>query len=537
MQAQQLWELQEERLLCRAQARHERSDAPPSGNCTLDVSSSISGTDVNLTISSTEVLRANGSINLTRGDLHWTHSSSDPVFTESSGTFTINARDITFASPIVVSSSGRDSVLTATGTLTFGGDFNTTSGGSALGSLTLTVGAIRASAATILTIDAAASTITLTNPVGAALTLTEAFSAASAGNAITIAGVSDLETFTGTYTPPPIVCAAAVCVFDTADADGNLSDIFRTLSADTSIEINAPGGILSFAEGAGDIMITAPTVSITAGSIDTGGSNLVITASGGVLTLSADISDHTGSLTLSGSAITLGRALTLTGTAIMLTGDISATNTALTIDAASGLTLGGDIDLGTGDLTLRVGGGFAIAAPQTLTAGSLDASFIGSAAVDFTAGSLNNLMVAIGGDGPRAATSGDFGRIRDCLVTGACVITLSAGELLAASLMAASGEALTISADGLALEFDGTGAITLSGTTISITAASINTGGRMLTITAASGDLTLNTGINTLNEAGTSGGAIALIASGNTIDFSSGGSAYTITGGDDHFDR
>ena len=86
-----------------------------------------------------------------------------------------------------------------------------------------------------------------------------------------------------------INCAGqtSVCSITRAtDEDVQISS--GNLSASESLTIDINLGILSFA-GTGLITVSAPTVSITAGSLDIGTRNLIIEATGGSLTLNTPI--------------------------------------------------------------------------------------------------------------------------------------------------------------------------------------------------------------------------------------------------------
>ena len=167
------------------------------------------------------------------------------------------------------------------------------------------------------------------------------------------------------YVFAPIGCGTEDACMLTPPANAVLR-LNPTLMADDSITIDASftdaDGVVIFNEvifsGTGAISITAPVVSITAGSIDIGDRALTITANGGTLTLGANITT-TGNLTLSGASITTTNTagLMLTGGAIELTGVLNTTNTAVggapvTINASGVLTLNNNIVTNLTALTL-----------------------------------------------------------------------------------------------------------------------------------------------------------------------------------------
>ena len=107
------------------------------------------------------------------------------------------------------------------------------------------------------------------------------------------------------------------------------------LGALVSITLDAGAGVLTFA-GTDDITLTAPTITITAGNINTSGRNLTITTDGGTLTLNiTGITAGTGNLSLTSGTILIGRAVsTPANTRIVLRGQD------VTLTAADGILLG-----------------------------------------------------------------------------------------------------------------------------------------------------------------------------------------------------
>ena len=94
----------------------------------------------------------------------------------------------------------------------------------------------------------------------------------------------------------------------------------------------------------------------------------------GAITVSSNIDTGTGDLTLSGTGITLSSSVdSLMGNAISLTGAIMR-DTALTVTATGVLTLNSDINLGTGDLIISATGGTTLGGAVMLTAGGITIS-------------------------------------------------------------------------------------------------------------------------------------------------------------------
>ena len=123
-----------------------------------------------------------------------------------------------------------------------------------------------------------------------------------------------------------------ICSITRTDADVEISS--GNLTASISLMVGIGTGDLSFA-GTGPIIISARTVTITAGTINITDRALTITTTTGSLTLAATITT-TGNITLNSTRIMLSGATTLTGATITITAPkIDIDTHALTITAST----------------------------------------------------------------------------------------------------------------------------------------------------------------------------------------------------------
>ena len=278
--------------------------------------------------------------------------------------------------------------------------------------------------------------------------------------------------------------------------------------------------------GTAPIALSGVRISLT-GLLNAENRAISITAAGD-LTLNDSIVGES-SLNLTGSKILLGDDISLTGGAVRLTGAINESGTKgndnLTITASGRLTLNSHINLGSGTLTLSVGE--RISVPNSGT--SITAA---AAMIAFSHSGVNNREVGFTADG--IATLGNvnfsttvtytFFLVQAGVIAGSSFVDCSSGEgvclltkqdepLATNDGSLASDVSITIDLGSGTLTFGGEGAITITAPIVSITAGIIDIGDRALTITATSGDLTLNTDI-----AGTGSGAVNLASeNGNLI--------------------
>ena len=297
------------------------------------------------------------------------------------------------------------------------------------------------------------------------------------------------------------------------------------------ITIDAGALDITFATGLGNITWEARDITITAGSIVLGGRNLTIitesvitedgTMEGGTLTLNVANITSTGNLSLTGETIQIGRGpddavgatRTLTGANITLTaangiqigrftrgGDFRSNNDAanFTVNASGVLTIAADI---TVDGTATSGGDIA------LTGGSIDfgaaARTITSRAIRFTGAVTSAADLTI-------TASGTLRADNNITLTGAgndLTLTSTGGVLRILGNITTVGD-ITLSGVTDGINFRGGARILTSGAAITLTGAARSD--QDLTITAASGILTINNDITltgddltlTLNGAG-----------------------------------
>ena len=284
-------------------------------------------------------------------------------------------------------------------------------------------------------------------------------------------------------------------------------------------------------DGDAPYMIAASTLNLTTNAAQTvqgwmtDGDRALSLTSGGVLTIGSNLSTGTGALTLSGTSIALGANVELTGAAISLTGAItvaSSSNNNLTINASGVLTLNRAINLGSGTLTITAderinvpNNGTAIAA-MAINITFTD-SVVQTPAAGFTlAGGMATLTNANFSPAPAYTYN------RGCTVA---ICILGAGSAFEAEPVLNAAASIMINTGTSALTFSGTGAITITSPTVSITAGAIDIGDRALMITANGGALTLNTpGITTTGDITLTAASIALSGAATLT-----GAAITIT--------
>ena len=267
--------------------------------------------------------------------------------------------------------------------------------------------------------------------------------------------------------------------------------------------VNSPGGniVRSFSlRGEGDVVLT----SITLRAAGFGAGDFGIA--------SVDLQATTINL----DAANLDAAITLTGAAISLTGAItvaSSSNNDLTITASGVLTLNSGINLGSGILTINADDRINVPNMNTdITASAINIIFTDPAVDSPAAGFTTAAGVA-------TLDNADFIPDPDYTINLGCTIarcTLGNGSALTLSPLLEAGEFITLDAGANALAFNGTGAITITSPTITITAGSIDIGTRSLTITAEGGTSTI-TLVGVTSITGTGAASLSLDAA--TIAF------------------
>ena len=247
-----------------------------------------------------------------------------------------------------------------------------------------------------------------------------------------------------------------------------------SLASDVSITIDIGTGALTFG-GSAPITITAPVVSITAGTIDIGSRALTITATGGHLTLNANIvgigSGNVNLISESGNLI-LGAGVQFTLSTRPLV-----------------LTAGGAFDFQSADETPASN---IMASTIKLSGPNLPAIMPSAAVITFSptpSGETNGIIPAWFSNGfdPAAAT--------DCASQPIICLIKRTNESLEITVTTLEPTtSLTINIGNGTLTFAGTGLITMKSPSVSISARMIDLKGRDLTITADGSALTLNLG-------------------------------------------
>ena len=356
---------------------------------------------------------------------------------------TLRGRAISFSGVIDESSSGNDALtVTASGVLTLNSNINT-----GIGNLNFSGSSIALGADIELT--------------GGAITLTGAISESSSGNR------------------PLTITASGVLRFNS-----NINTGTGALSLRGS-SISLDGGARTLIGGA---------ITLT-GAINRGNRAFTVMASD-VLTLSNNINTGTSALTLSGmGGIVLGGNIRLSGGAINLTGAINElVNTRnLTIIASGILTLNNSIELNAGTPgALRLTATF-IDIPTA--AGTID---LGGTpfTIEFTGPDATTAEIGFVGDGEDRVNLSDalvYTFLPSNCTADECVLESNTPDTpFRVSPTLNADTSITIDAGANPLTFGGTGSITIEAPIVSITADTIDIGGRTLTITANGGTLTLS---------------------------------------------
>ena len=314
------------------------------------------------------------------------------------------------------------------------------------------------------------------------------------------------------------------------DRDLSLVSTGAAITIGASINTGAGNIILNGNTGivlGTNIMLTGAGVTLTGAINESGGmggnggnDNLGIDASGAI-TLNSNINLGTGALTLdSDASIVLVGPITLDGAAITLTGALTSSNN-LTINAGGRLTLNSAINLGGGTLAITADERIAVPNAMTLiTAGAFTIVFTDPVVQDTATGfvgAFTNLT------GDTAGLTFAPPLAADCTgQIGNCSLGVDGTDLLVvATLTLAALDTLTIDIGTTAmLTFDGIGAIMITARAVTITAGTIDIGGRNLSIRTTNGKLTLNTSIinaGTLILSSATSSDPAIVLSRNTM--------------------
>ena len=249
------------------------------------------------------------------------------------------------------------------------------------------------------------------------------------------------------------------------------------------------------------------------------------------LILNDNISVGTGDLTLSSVfTFTLGGDVTFAANSINLSVNSPAHNLAgngndLTLTSRGRLSIRGNIDLGSGILTINAGERIFIELQEDLSIAQFNAAEINiifvdpnvrNAATAFTAGSTATLSRVNFSPAPTYSTTNAAGGCTQAT----CNLGLGTEHLVLDPTLTAN-TSITINAGAHPLTFSGTGDISIRAPTITITARTIDIGSRAFTIEASTGNLTLNTDIT-----GTGSAAVLLSARQGDLIF---GTAFHFT--------
>ena len=472
-----------------------------SSSITIDAGSSpltFAGTDA-ITITAPTIEITASMINI---------GSRNLTITSTGGALTLNAR---------ITDTGSQAVmLSATGTLTLGGNIDirtgavTLAGGSIeLGTdITLTgasislTGAIDESGAggndnfTVRLVASSSGSLSIFNDINL-----------GTGNLVLLASTRDLILGAAiTLTGGDIALTGRI---DQSGLNRNLTaNASNMLTLNDDIDLGPNRLVLSGASGIsliGNITLTSQTMTITAPMIDSNGSNLTLTGGGGALTLdlNADITDahnltigqanqsltlnidaartlaSTNITLLSSTPISVGHALHLNSSvALTLTSDLSTTGMGNDLTLGPGSGSGGMIGLGAGTQTLASGGDLII-----------DGALGGSSALSLMANGaimLHAKITLMGVTSPSLTLMGSSITLNDVLLLQAAGSVELTGAIDETS---SSNENLTIIAGGdITLNSDinlGTGRLVLAaggGSSV----GDINNGGAARVLTAQS---------------------------------------------------
>ena len=394
-----------------------------------------------------------------------------------------------------------DLTLSGLGNISINGGARTLSGGA----ITLTGTRIFLSGATTLT--------------GGAITLTGAIdeSGARGNDALTITATGDITINDDINLGPDGELTLFAGMGGNALNRGNIlsdPDNTETLTAGTVSlrQIDAFDDTFSGPDGTFRIGISTSTLKLWA-SDSQGVRNWMVVSNRSLsitsdfrVTVGRDIDLGTGDLTLGDDLIVITGARTLSGGAIKLEGKIRSSSGTLTVTATDLLTLNHNINVGTGDLALS-GGSIVLVSNITLDGGAItltgaiDGSSTGNDSLTIRASGVLTLNDNINtGTGDLALSGGSI------VLGGTAPITLDGG---AVTLTGAINPFFRISAASLTVT--ATGQLTLN--------SDIKTG-RRIDLTLSGRTITLGGTINL------SGGAITLTGA---IDASDDGYSFTIT--------
>ena len=316
----------------------------------------------NLTITSAGIRIGSTAINLGTGNL--TLTSDTTIRLTNMAGLTITAGDVTFSAGDLRDGANSGEVVISQLVVVASGDI-------AISSIVLPMSRVELRADGNITIDTRFRAFTGSPGISANILLLQQAGAFAedlfdAATGVNVSGAATLRvTAAVDQTIHPWMAALRGTSFSLRGLEGEgsraavvLTSITLPTAADfgtSAVDLQAAAIILG-----GNVVLTGGAISLT-GAIDESGStvddndNLTIIASG-VLTLNSAINLGTGDLIINAmGGTTLGGAVMLTAGGITISGGITSVSHALTITAATGLNLVGNINTGTGDLTLDVG--------------------------------------------------------------------------------------------------------------------------------------------------------------------------------------
>ena len=365
---------------------------------------------------------------------------------------------------------------------------------------------------------------------------------------IMVAGASQLSADTVNFTQDGVFAPDLLLTF----IAGSLLDLTTTTTAAQAVHpwMIADGLNLSLTT-TGAIMI-GRDIEIGAGNLDLEGTALTSTGTGARILSGADVTltgaatsegalsiTASGQLTLNDNIATTGDASNLvimgtggittaagialtSGNNLTISGAITtaATNGDLTLDAAGvgTLTLGGNINLGTGTATLRAGSdtGFAATASSQITAATVVVLFrsVNIGSEDEVTDIANNMITFVNAAGTVVMPDYGFGAPGCDVVAEVCEIIRTGASLVVQPTLASDISITIMASDaGAVLSFTGDGNITLTSPEITITASTIDLGGRMLRLVDGSGGITINGNITGAGEIDATGRTLSLVGS------------------------
>ena len=331
-----------------------------------------------LTLTAANISNGSSTRTLTAGTVSLTQAGefAADLFTIASATsLTLDAGSAAQAVHDWMDEAGRTLSLTTTGEITIGRNIAT--GG---GNLTLNGGT--------LTLSGGARTLS-----GADIELI---------GALTAPGLALIITATGDITINDNIGLGAGALTLTAGADiGNGGGTTAPTLTAATVSLMQAGAFAAtarfmFAASVGALTLTTGDAQMVHDWMVVDGRTLSLTSNGNAITIGRNIEIGTGNLTLSGGMLTLtGGARILSGANISLTG--ATTNAAaLTLTATTKLTLNGNIDTGTGNLTLNLGSAVADLSGSLELSGNL-VTITGEMGImatgDLTISALGNLVV------------------------------------------------------------------------------------------------------------------------------------------------